>query len=869
MKVSAKRVFQYAFLPGVVPIMRDFANSGFSYIAYFMAMILQSVRLLPAFHPYTNTANMGRFGLRHVLAESGRNLRFDKNHLDQVIVYFSLLAGLVILFMQFCLLIVSFVINPAMAAMPANYAEFFVTADPYNDIAFIMLDRVFGVENVFNSCVALNAPCLGSTVSDGPFPFPFHYALHAMFRIYSLALMVIAVLIFCYFIVAIVTETAQDGTPFGRRFNHVWAPIRMVVALGLLVPIGFTGLNSGQYITLYAAKWGSGFATNAWLLFNDTLTGTYLGEQQDLIATPKVPEVGRLLQFMLTAQTCRSAHLYAHNQTIQPYLVRDQFSAPAQRPYEGTSFNDALEFSSRQTIEIRFGYPDRQAFSRQKGFVKPICGSFTIPVVDIDEPGARQLHEFYYNELLNIYKIFEEDGRIIARNNLPKFGENNTAPVESSRYDLMVSYSDLFRDEIESSVQAQAAAGEFDIPAELLEYGWAGASIWYNRIAQMNGAVTTAAYNIPRAKLWPSVLEYVAAERRQHDSTVPSVDRFNRVMADGFAVQFDPASHVNIYDAEYYAYHIFETEDSGRQNYEQTSQTNNVIIDIINFLFGTEGLFNIRENADIHPLAQLSAVGKSLIESTIRNIGLSMGVGALEVSFMGNSAGIASGLLLTFAMIGVTAGFALFYVIPFLPFLYFFFSVGGWIKGIFEAMVGVPLWALAHIRIDGQGLPGDAAANGYYLIFEIFLRPILMLFGLLGSILVYAALVRVLNDVFDLVIHNLTGFDVRNAGDPDLTDMEYLRNAVDEFFFTIIYTIIVYMLGVSSFKMVYLIPNQILRWMGSSVSTFGDQSDDPTAGMMQTVAIGGGAAAGQMASAAKQGGNTVKQVIGMAKGSAE
>jgi conjugal transfer/type IV secretion protein DotA/TraY len=375
----------------------------------------------------------------------------------------------------------------------------------------------------------------------------------------------------------------------------------------------------------------------------------------------------------------------------------------------------------------------------------------------------------------------------------------------------------------------------------------------------MNGAVTTASFNIPNPKLWPAVLEYVAQERRQHDSEISSIDRFNREMADGYTVQFDPASHVNIYDAEYDAYHVFETEDGGRVNQEQISQTGNPAIEIINFLFGTEGLFNIRENDEVHPLAQLSSVGKSLIESTIRNLGIAGILGIASDSSHGNTTGISSSFMLTCAMIGLTAGFALHYVIPFLPFLYFFFSVGGWIKGIFEAMVGVPLWALAHIRIDGQGLPGDAAANGYYLLFEIFLRPILMLFGLLGSILIFAALVRVLNGIFDLVTHNVGGFDIENAANPDWTDLEFYRNAIDEFFFTVIYTMLVYMLGVSSFKMVYLVPNQILRWMGASVSTFGDQSDDPTQGMMKTVAFGGGSAFNQMKGVAQQGGQVMSQ----------
>src|SRR5690606_13464289 len=42
------------------------------------------------------------------------------------------------------------------------------------------------------------------------------------------------------------------------------APIRLVVALGLLVPLG-SGLNSAQYITLWTAKLGSGFGSQVWL----------------------------------------------------------------------------------------------------------------------------------------------------------------------------------------------------------------------------------------------------------------------------------------------------------------------------------------------------------------------------------------------------------------------------------------------------------------------------------------------------------------------------------------------------------------------------------------------------------------------------
>ncbi|NCC20969.1 MAG: type IV secretion protein DotA [Alphaproteobacteria bacterium] len=882
MNITAKRIFKYTVMPGVVPMFRDLAQSGFSNVAFLMAQILNMAKLLPAGHPYLRAVNMGRFGIRHVLAESGRNLTFDRSHIDQIVIYFAILLAFVLLVVQCALLLLSLLVQPALAAMPANYGEFFVTDNPLYDIAFILLDSVFGVPDMFESCVEQMVACNHNPLDGNPgmdasgpvytsFPSAFHLGLQQLFRLYSITLMIIAVLIFCYFIVTMIGETAQDGTPFGRRFNHVWAPLRMVVALGLLVPIGTFGLNSGQYITLFAAKWGSGFATNAWILFNDTLTGTYLGDQEDLIAQPKIPDLDQLIKFMLVAQTCRHAYANVHEdmaigQTneIRPYLVRDPLMAPIAQLWIGTTWDQGVRWSQNRTMVVHWGYQNPEGAPGVKGNVAPLCGALNLPMVDMDEPGAVYLQRFYYTFLQNLYQAFDNDGRIIARRNAATINDPQQAAAETDRYQRIEMYYAQMRIALENGVAIQRASAE--VEADALElYGWAGASIWYNKVAQMNGAVTNAVFNIPRPKLWPHVLEKVLKEKQQTDSSFTEATKFDRRLGgDKDTVDFSEFEH-DLYEATSDAYKILK-EDGGRLMDEHSSTTGNWLVDMINFLLGTEGLMNIRENVDVHPLAQLSAIGKSLIESTIRNLALATGAGIVTVATSSGVTQVASSLLVTFAMIGLTAGFALHYVIPFLPFLYFFFSVGGWIKGIFEAMVGVPLWALAHIRIDGQGLPGDAAVNGYFLIFEVFLRPILMLFGLLGSILIFAAAVRVLNDIWDLVIHNVGGFDLENQADPDLTDIEFYRNAIDQFFFLIIYTIMVYLLGISSFKMVYLVPNNILRWMGASVATFGDQSQDPTEGLMQTVAIGGGSVSSQLSGAAKQGGAAAQGLADMATG---
>ncbi|MCM2343142.1 MAG: hypothetical protein NDJ24_01115, partial [Alphaproteobacteria bacterium] len=59
-----------------------------------------------------------------------------------------------------------------------------------------------------------------------------------------------------------------------------------------------------------------------------------------------------------------------------------------------------------------------------------------------------------------------------------------------------------------------------------------------------------------------------------------------------------------------------------------------------------------------------------------------------------------------------------------------------------------------------------------------------------------------------------------------LGSIRYIRGAFDKFFYTCIYTVLVYMMGLSSFKLVDAIPDRILRWMGTSVKTFSETAEN-------------------------------------------
>ncbi len=891
--ITRKQFISYAVLPQIRPRLADLFASGFHYIPYFMALVYMAVRLLPANHPYGDAANMGRFGIRHVVGEAANNLVVNKNNIDQIILFICILIGMGIVFVQLCLLGMSFFFQPVMAAtlFPTSFSDFFITEFPANDIAMMMMDMVFGVPEIFNSCISTAEFCEdmnGDLIGDvapfntvGPmsplaytiFPFPLHHGLHQMFQVYSIGLLVVAVMITCYFIVTILAETAQSGTPFGKRFNKVWAPIRLVVAFGLLVPVGY-GLNSSQYIVLHAAKYGSGFATNGWELFNGTLSGGYLGETKRLVTTPNVPEVSTLLQFYYIARTCQEATKIQAEKgrlEIKPYLVKSATETVHALPItSGTSYADAMNFADGETVlTLVFGSYDKSMYGYYKGFVKPICGEVTMTLTDPRGPGESKealtyMQRYYWFLLKDLWfdtqsAWFDQFPLNTALANInskpkPEAEQPNNELKQYLRKLLTLELSNVMSGpnfiNPDGVIPAMIKSDKWAMPVEQYRKGWAGAGIWYNRVAEMNGAVTTAIFNIPAVSKYPFVMEYVAL-KNDGQNEVPISKMYTPISADDKVIPAEKLEDLPMMRVLNAAYDYWQSDDG--MSTSHTAPTGNIIVDVINLIFGTDGLYSMKKNTDVHPLAQLVGVGRSLVESSIRNLGVATLGGAagsvvgVMSPFAGKLTAVAAKFLVAIGMIGLTIGFILYYVIPFLPFVYFFFAVGGWIKGIFEAMVGAPLWALAHLRIDGNGLSGQAAVGGYFLIFEIFLRPILIIFGLLASISIFGALITVLNQSFDLITSNLTGFEASSiATNASPTDIAYYRAPVDEFFFTVIYTIIVYLMGMSSFKLIDLIPNNILRWMGQSTATFNDSQENPAESMVGTTSVGAQQAIGSI-----------------------
>lgn len=147
----------------------------------------------------------------------------------------------------------------------------------------------------------------------------------------------------------------------------------------------------------------------------------------------------------------------------------------------------------------------------------------------------------------------------------------------------------------------------------------------------------------------------------------------------------------------------------------------------------------------------------------------------------------------------ITYGGLLGIYVPLIPYMFFTTGAIGWLLSTIEAMVAGPLVALGILSPSAQGheLLGKAEP-ALALIFNIFLRPSLMIFGMMAAMLLSSVVVVMINSAFWGVANRLGG------GIGILTPILELGA----------YTFFIVAALNKSFSAIFVIPQNVTRWMG-------------------------------------------------------
>lgn len=145
--------------------------------------------------------------------------------------------------------------------------------------------------------------------------------------------------------------------------------------------------------------------------------------------------------------------------------------------------------------------------------------------------------------------------------------------------------------------------------------------------------------------------------------------------------------------------------------------------------------------------------------------------------------------------------------IPLLPFVLFLFGAVAWLMSTVEAMVAAPLVALGMTHPEGHDLLGKSE-QALILLLGVFIRPIVMLFGLLMAIVVSQILIKLFHLGFLTVTVTILGEAISNNSDA-LTELGVVVSGI-----LLVYVYILISVIEQSFSLIYVIPEKILRWIG-------------------------------------------------------
>jgi defect-in-organelle-trafficking protein DotA len=147
--------------------------------------------------------------------------------------------------------------------------------------------------------------------------------------------------------------------------------------------------------------------------------------------------------------------------------------------------------------------------------------------------------------------------------------------------------------------------------------------------------------------------------------------------------------------------------------------------------------------------------------------------------------------------------------VPLIPFLVFTFAALGWMIAVVEAMVAGPLIALGLTHPEGHDMLGKAE-QGMMLLLSLFIRPIAMIIGFFGAIILTFISLRLVNyGFYNMVGDFFTNFDQFGG----------LTAGVAVVSMMVVYTFTIMYLVEECFNLIYLVPDQLMRWIGGPTDT--------------------------------------------------
>jgi hypothetical protein len=803
-EMRPRKLVRRAFVPQFKGIADPLKETLGIFVTLLGQMFVQA-KLLPRNHPAMTGEIKGFNAIWQMIVDASAKLEFKRENFYQIAVFYAIVGMLVFGVLG----AVTFMLHLGMGKAHAQ-----TTTSMFSDtkVASTWIDQMFPVSGG------------GSGVAA---------ALGPMILAYNECVLALATFVALWSFISFVMDSAHHGEVGGKRHSELWYPIRTVFALGMLVPVN--NYNAIQMITVALAHAGSGMADYVWTQFETTLLSQpstqYMGDV----------DMNEFLSQLMIISTCEEAALASGSSISQ-----------TQTP----------TLSGSTTT----GYTISYNVDNQTGF----CGSVQIPMPDQTlDPGSQNLYLTAYK---TYYPTVSKQADCIVAQTIPSNSGNGTAAsggnASTCSYDSQTPPTYNWTTDIVTPLQTSVNQAAQNIATTL---GNAQTTNQLQSMGASDGWVDAGTIFIQLAK---TAANNANAQKREFSATLPDSSILPSSLGGGDCSQITKATGVesslsaqsmckamsNMYATEKGKQQAaglptisITTDSNGGGLLGGLTKLGNPVkwaFDQVMKYTGLSAFFTFF--VGLFSGSQASQAGS--YGTTILNVvnygnfimNLELGL-VLAIMVTGGSIlglGVAMALFL-FATVFFPLAILLAIYVPLMPAMRFIFGIMTWLLTIFEALVAMPIVMLVHLKSDGEGLWAHGQ-QGYYMLLQMMLRPVLMIFGLVGAILLFDTLA---NFAGYSIIKTWLGL-VSGGGN----GVQLAINSFSELFpflgFVMVYGYILYAIANLSFKLINEVPDRILTWIGAQS---GIHSQDGTSDVIQNSSAAVGTALGVGATAIKSG----------------
>jgi conjugal transfer/type IV secretion protein DotA/TraY len=174
---------------------------------------------------------------------------------------------------------------------------------------------------------------------------------------------------------------------------------------------------------------------------------------------------------------------------------------------------------------------------------------------------------------------------------------------------------------------------------------------------------------------------------------------------------------------------------------------------------------------------------------------------------------------------------------PLIPYIIFISGAVGWFISVIEAMVAAPFVALGILSPSGQHELLGKADAGLMILFGTFLRPTLMIVGMMASMIMAPIVVSLVNSGFKSVMLSINS-------SPGIYELIVFISAYMSLVLTVLN---------KAFALIHIVPDRALTWIGGAAGSAGSDAGEATGAAKSATSAAGDAAAGAAKGASDSG----------------